>query len=96
MLPRLGCEKPVIRLKTVVFPAPLGRYLVESDHIPLEMRSLQLYREVFAFIITCTSPVTEPTVTERRIAIAKIIAVGDSPCSTIALVSIGAIGETLC
>jgi hypothetical protein len=55
------------------------------------------YREDFvwrriATTITRTSPVIEPIRIAIRIAIAKIIAVGDSPFSTIGVGSIGAIG----
>jgi len=55
------------------------------------------YREDFvwrkiATTITRTSPVIDPIRIAIRIAIAKIIAVGDSPFSTIGVGSIGAIG----
>jgi hypothetical protein len=55
------------------------------------------YREDFvwrkiATTITRTSPVIDPSRIARRIAIAKIIAVGDSPFSTIGVGSIGTIG----
>jgi hypothetical protein len=54
------------------------------------------YREDFvwrriATTITRTSPVIDPIRIAIRIAIAKIIAVGDSPFSTIGVGSIGAI-----
>jgi hypothetical protein len=42
--------------------------------------------------MTRTNPVTAPSRIAMRIAIAKIIAVGDSPFSTIVVGSIGAIG----
>jgi len=56
------------------------------------------YREGFecskiANAKTLKSPVIDPTRIEMRIAIAKIIAVGDSPCSTIGVGSMGAKGE---
>jgi hypothetical protein len=41
---------------------------------------------------TRTSPVIDPTRMEIRIAIDKIIAVGDSPCSMMRVGSIGEMG----
>lgn len=45
--------------------------------------------------MTRTNPVMLPISLELRIAIDRIIAVGDSPCSTMGWMSIDGIGETV-